>query len=475
MNPFNDSEDEEIEELAKQFKQSVDSGNFAFFDNDDYQDIIIYLIDTGDFEYAKKAVFQAIQDHPQESFFRLMRAKLFALEFNFSDAMKELDYVEQNFEINPEFYIEKVLIARAANQPIDGIELLNKALDMDDRLPEAHLLLAHEFLGKRNIDTAVEHAVRAIQLDNAAAEDLKIVTIDFQDFLQTKDHILIQFFQRLTDELPMCASLWSGLGLSYLACSEYEQAIEAFHFQHSLDENDPVCLLNLADANYELGYYEEALLNFNAVSEKCDWLMVSFQKGNCYFQMKDYQSALNNYMQVLEIDPMYVGAITHIVKTFKVQGKYDEARAYLRMKYEENPEQLEVIQQLIELSDPEKDIDYIRELSVAALNAQEIPEHAYLHFFTTYCCSNNAADLGIEVVKDFLTDSDVCTDAHYFMAALLLTKGLLREACEYLELALQAAPDAYLIDFLNIVPQSTNEPEINQLLNTYINFDDNND
>lgn len=472
MNPFNDSEDNEIEELANQFKQSVDGGNYAFFDNDEYQDIVLYLIDCGELDYAKKAIFQAIQGNPDEPFFRLMRAKVFALEFNFPDAMKELDYVEQNFEPMPEFYVEKVLIAHAANLPIDGITLLNKALDMEENLPEAHLLLSHEYLSKRKIQAAVKHAVRAIQLDNLAAEDLKIVTIDFQDFFQSHDHILVDFFQRLTDELPMCSSLWSGLGLTYMACSDFEQAIEAFQFQHSLDENDAVCYMNLAECYYELGNYEEALINFNMVSEKCDWLPVSFQKGNCYFHMNDFPTAITHYMQVLEMDPMYSGVIPRIVKCFTMQGKYDKARAYLKMKLEENPEQLEVIQQLIQLSNPVKDIDYIRELAANALSAKDMPIHAFLHFFTDYCFNNEVPDLGIEVVREFLTDDEVCTDAHYFMAALLIAKGLHREGFEYLELALQAAPDAFIIDFLNFSPALANIPEVDALLNTYIKSDE---
>lgn len=488
MNPFNDSEDDDLEELAAQFKQSVDSGISTYFDNDDYQDIIAYLVDTGEIDYAKKALTQAIQLFPNESYFRLLKAKISAMEFNFSEAMDELDYIEANFEIIPEFYIEKVLIAHAAKQDIDGIPLLKKALEMDEAIPEAHLLLAHEYLSKRDVNTAVKHAVRAIQLDNLAAEDLKIVTIDFQDFFYPNDHILIKFFQMLTDELPMCASLWSGLGLTYMACSKFDEAIDAFQFQLSLNENDVVCYMNLAEAYFEMGRYEEALQNFNQVSEKCDWLPVNFQKGNCYFEMGDYDQALDHFMQVMESDPMYYGIIPSVVKVFERQGRYDEARAYLKMKLDDDPSRTELIPFLIELLDPHQDEELVRQLLNQAIQADEFPEQAFiyngqtsgsmkafndsplysiLHFFTVYCYKYKAPDLGIEILEEYVHHEEIGNDVHYFLAALYLSKYMIQKGIDILETAIQAAPESYYVSFANFFPTLTNWPEVQELVKLY--------
>lgn len=472
MNPYDDNEDNDIEELADQFKQAEDTGVPAFFDSDDYQDVIGLFLESGEMEYAKKAIQRAITEFPEEPYFRLQFAKYYALMMNYKDAQRELNYLEQNFTPIPEFYIEKVLISHAFNQKINGIELLNKALALDENIPEAHLLLTHEYLSDNNIEKAVQHSVRAIQLDELAAEDLKIVTIDFQGFFTPNSGPLVEFYTRMTEELPMVGSLWSGLGLVYMNRHDFDRAIEAFQFQLSLDEDDSIAYVNLAEAQLAAEDYENALHNFQIAQSKSDLLRFDVQLGRCYYYMGDYEQALHCFLQAKQEDPLYAFVLSDIVRVFKAQGKFDEARAYLREQLRKDPQNIDAIEELIDMLNPQKHIEEIKDLCFAALNIPNAPKYPFLNYFVFYCCHTDGEDLGIEICSEYEYDPDLCTNVQYFLAALYLKKGLVQKGCEYLEVALQADPHLCLVDFEEMDSDFQTIPEVAELMAMYKDNDE---
>ncbi len=471
MSSYDDREDDEIEELAEQFKQAADCDLPIYFDADDYEDVAAYLLDTGELAYARKALQQAIEQFPEESYFHLQYAKYFALTMNYPEAKKRFDYIEDHFELIPEFYIEKVLVSHAFNQPIDAVAMLQKALDIDERVPEAHLLLVHEYLADQDVEKAVQHAVRAIQLDELAAEDLKIVTIDFHSLFGQQNGILTLFYERMTKEMPLCGSLWSGLGLSYMNRGDYENALEAFQFQLSLDEEDSVAYVNLAEAYFGSEDYLRAIEYFNIAKEKCEVLQFNIQIGRCYFHLQDYEAAMRYFLQAQENDPLYSYVTTDITHVFRAQGKFDEARAYLRLQLQNDPQNINAIEELIDLLNPQKDENEIRTLCRTALQIENISKYSFLHFFVFYCCHTEGDDLGIEICSDYLHDPDVCTDVHYFMAALHIVKGQIQQGCEYLELALQADPQLCTSDFEPMDEGMRNIPEVAELFRLYRDSD----
>lgn len=468
MSMYDDGEDDELEELAEEFRQAADSGCPVFFDREDFEDVIALFLENGQMDYARKALNAAVEQFPDEQYFRLQYAKYYALDMDFKAAFRELDYVENNYEPIPELFIEKVLISHAFNQEVDGVELLQRALSLDPDIPEAHMLLAHEYLADNDLDSAVQHAVRAIELDELAAEDLKIVMIDFQGLLvMRQSNIIIDFYSRLTEEMPMCGSIWSGLGLAYMNHSDFDQAVEAFQFQLSLDEDDSSAYINLAEALSAAGKYEEALHYFETAREKCNVLDFNLQIGRCYYNMQDYDNALFFFLQTKEDDPMYVFVPSEVVRVLKAQGKFDEARAYLRNQLEKDPQNIDAIEDLIDLLDPQKHTEEIRQLCDMALNSEFNPKYGFLSFFVFYCCHTEGADLGIDICIQFVDDPDICTDVQYFLAALYLEKGQVELGCEFLELALQADPQPCVVDFEDMDPDFANIPEVAELLRIY--------
>ncbi len=468
MEPFEDSDYQEIEELVKKFQEAVEANRSVYFDSSDMQDIITYFLETSDLYYCEKALQYAAKSLPEDPYIRLLRSKYFTMQNKFAEAEKELDFVEANFAPIPELYIEKVILAHICNKKINAIELLNKSLSLDQDIPEAHLLLTHEYLLDNNLDEAVNHAIHAIQLDKYAADDIKSIFVDFADTEEPKGELLIDFFKKLTEEMPLFGSLWSGLGLAYINMNDYVHAIEAFQFQLSIDDQDMMAYVNIAESYFGLEDYPKAIEYFKIANDNCDILQFNVQLGRCYYKLRDYDTAMRYFLKARDEDRVYAAYVTpDIVRVFKIQGRFDEARAFLRDHLQRFPQDLLAMEEMIDLLNPETDTEEIKELCYTSINMMDNDLYQFFSFIVQYCYFNNCPDLGLELCENYVDDPSLSDSIHYFLALLFMKKNQVELGCEHLEQALMIAPKWVTTDFLNVDSELQNIPEVSHLLERY--------
>ncbi|MCQ2284059.1 MAG: tetratricopeptide repeat protein [Bacteroidales bacterium] len=466
MNPYDDNEDQEIEELAEKFRLAVDSGDPLFFDSMDLQDIIAYYLENNDLEFCKKALTYAMETYPQEPYFRLLHSKYLAIQMKFSEAEHELDFVEEHFEPMPELYIERVLLAHACHKEINGLELLQKSLELDEAIPETHLLITIEYVNRHKIADAVAHATRAIQLDAAIAEDLKILIMDFGNAFQKENNQTIEFFTAMSEEMPLCSHMWCGLGLAHLNVSNFDQAIEAFQFQTSVDPDDPFAFVNLGESYFGKEDYAAAAENFKIANSKCDYFQFNIQIGRCYAMLKQYDDALQYFIKANDMDPFFLMKYTEIVKVFRDLGQLDDARTYLRMHIQDCPNETRAIEELLNLLNPETDAAEIT-LLLRKIELNTEDPYDFLSFSTYFCYNNDCPDLGLKICQEHLDDEEVCENIGYFLSALYFKKGLHPQGCEHLENALLICKENFVTDFIRIDYQLKDIPEVANLLDQY--------
>lgn len=467
MEDFDDSEMDGIEELVGRFKTAVDENEPLFWDEDELQDIIEYLLEELQFSYAQKAINIGVKQYPDDPYFRLLLAKWYAMQDDVKSAERELDYLESHFDPIPELYVERVLISHTFERDVEAKKLLNKALALDDNMPEAHLLLAHEYITDHNISQAVQHAIRAIQLDPLAAEDLNVVTINLGALCRSDKDNLIDFFTAMTEKMPMVASLWSGLGMAYMSNDMFEKAAESFEFQISLDPDDAMAYVNLAESLSEMGKYAEAIANFKIANEKCNIIQFNMQIGRCYHKMNDLDNALKYFSKIHTDDPMFPFVVLERVNILKKQARFDEARTCLRNFLKMEPNDLEAIEGLIELLPVENNMDEIQQLCYNALQQDEFSKYRFLFFLTSHCYHCQCPDLAIDICEKYEVDEEMYPSLQYFLAALYVRKGMFEKGFQHLELALQADSDRVEADFLDIDEALADFPEVIELLRIY--------
>lgn len=456
----------EIEELAEQFKRAADMGDFCYLDEPDLEDVIGYFLDNDDWKYSKKAIAMGLKNYPKEPYFRILHVKYFTLRRKFKDAENEINYIELHFPPIPELYVEKIMLAHATNQNIDAIALLKKALKLDEGNPEIHLLCAVEYLDKNNVKQAVNHAKRAIYLDPEIAMDITSVTLDVQTFFKDNKQVSIRFFTALSEEFPLSSNIWSGLGISYLSENDYTHALEAFQNELALDDNDPLVYMNIGESYFGLNEYHKAIDYFHIANERCDIMQFNIQLGRCYFELKEYDKAMHYFRIAYQDTAMHTFVIPDIVRLLLAEDKVGEARTFLLRNFKEAPQELPIMEELLNLLTPEKDHNEMKLLCDIAIKESDDPSE-FFDFLVHYCCDNEYFEFGIEICEEHRDLPDISDVIGYHLAALYLLDGQIPKGCEYLKNAIMICDNNLIPSFVMMNDKLMSIPQVADIVDRY--------
>jgi adenylate cyclase len=151
-------------------------------------------------------------------------AKKLAEEINALDPKYPMGYVYLAIIHNLDFIL---CLSESPEQSIDqAIELLNKALSLDDSLSHARSILSQTYIYERQYDKAIAEGKRAVALDPNSAENLSTLAWDLCHAGRPEEAVsLVEDAARL-DPIPP-PMLLGHRGLAYRMTGRYEKAIEA--------------------------------------------------------------------------------------------------------------------------------------------------------------------------------------------------------------------------------------------------------
>lgn len=472
-----EDEFDDIEELVEQFMQRADSGMPVYMDLDELMDVIVYFLEVFDDEYktyARKALDLALSLYPTDSYLHVLNANYYARENDYSMADSELDYVEFNLQPIPELYVARVRLAQWRGESIDAIPLLKKSLEMEPEFVDAHIFIALEYVYASKIDEAVEHTLAACRLDEEGCID----EFFFSSILDFEHHPqFLQFFEAMTEKMPMAAGWWEALGKINIYMGRFEKAVEAFKFLIALEENNYDAYRHLGQAQYALKQYEEAIQNYEIAQQKDDTGTDYYDMiCRCHIGLHNYEAAIHclslhdfgDYGEEKSIADEDL--VSFVAEALAKSGRFDEARNFLRDQIEKNPRSYHLKMEMINLLSPDNDRDAIRELCKNVLNSQMLDDEEkglFLMSFVQFCYINMAPELGIEMCELYYDAQVVDESCFYYLALLYVREMMIEKACSYLERALQIFPQQVDAEFLAFDPAMGNIPEIRDLLDIY--------
>lgn len=461
-------DEKEVEELVKRFKEMVNSGMNAYFEDEELELIIDSFMQNFDFSNATKAIDYAISMYPTDSFFRILRVKKLVLELQIEEAKEELNQIEEQFPPTTDLYLEKVMLSRITGGDEKAMEWLQKAYALDPMDPEVHFLMAYEYLKKRDVDNAIKHAITSLKEDEMFDENLFTFSYLFDDTKQYED--AIKFFTALTDAFPLNKGTWFGLGLAYSWLENHQQAIESYQFALAIDDAISTAYFNIGNSYFDMGNAEMALENYKRAYELDDEDYSALNGiGDCYAVLENYSEALHYYQQALVIAPNYINSILGVISILRETGRMDEAKLFIDKAFRLNPQSFDLLFSVLEFYEPEERKESLVQLFNTTL-AQVNNKVDFFRFFTMFCCANDKCEFGIEVLESHLDDEDLVTHIPYFLAALHYIHGNIGEANDYLKNALLINYDGYK-DFLLLDPVLDSFEEIHQLINLYRQID----
>jgi len=465
MNSFENSENSA---LVSNFINSIENNETHYFDSYEMETIIEELMQGFNFQYLTFAIEHAIAQFPHEALFRFYRVKKFILEFQMENAEKELDEIERSFPPSADLYIEKVLLSNMTNKKTgQTIKWLNKALALEPNDPDIHFIMGHEYVRNNDILTAIKHVRLALKSDPVFADNLFSYSYLFEEL--DKPVEAIEFFSILTDEFPMMGAAWFGLGFTLSWNNRFEEAIDAYNFALTCDDDTAAAHFNMANAYYELKDYDKALHHyFEAYAMDNDDFFALTNIGDCYAVQKWFEESLEYYYKAFEKNPTHNEAVLGIVNALSELGKIDQARAFVESAFEKDPQNIELLFSVVTFFDTPEDAKFIYKLSALTLNHLDNSDH-FFFFITQFCIYNKLYEAGANLVEKFLFSEYVTKDfrakMYYYLAALYYLNENTAIASHYLTDALLMDYDWHK-NFMEFSPLLTT-PDILKLIELY--------
>ena len=128
------------------------------------------------------------------------------------------------------------------------------------------------------------------------------------------------------------------LGLCRIETKDYAGAIKNFHRAAQAGQDAFVCGMAEAEALRLAGNREEALAKIRAFQKTHDaQAELHYQKGRCFEETADHESAMEAYERAVELDPQHVGALFRLGYWNDLRGNDDLALDYYEKAAEIRP------------------------------------------------------------------------------------------------------------------------------------------
>ena len=180
-----------------------------------------------------------------------------------------------------------------------GIDALNKSLKLNNNHTETWFVL-----GKIYAKTAM--------YDSAIASFQKALSLNPNLFIKTYSQI--------------------GIGESYMALKQFNNAIVALEESLKSDNTNPSCYYSIGSCYAQSGNFKKAIEIFNKVESLTGDLSIKASTynntGMCYLNLKQYQEAIVYFQKVLNIYPNDKAALSNMAITYSSLGNNLKAQEY---------------------------------------------------------------------------------------------------------------------------------------------------
>ncbi len=326
---WSQEEEEEYELTLSRFEAMLKTNKVFFFDSEEFENIILYYLDTGKTNLAKKALKLGLDQHPKSTGLKLVQVEILIYEDKLDEAEKmlnELYFVEPT---NEEIYIQKATIYSKRGNHHRAVEFLETALEYTDDYADVYSLIGREYIIMDNLEKAKEYFIKCLEEDRCNGSSLFNVVYCF-DFLEQHEQA-VAFLNKLVDRNPYNEMIWHQLGKQYFKLKEYELALRAYDYATIIDDTFIGAYTEKARSLQYLKRYDQAIESYNTAlevdQEPCAYVL--FKLGSCYEELKDNKSAIKYYKKAVVTDPLFDAGWLAIVDLYHKEGNIEVALKYL--------------------------------------------------------------------------------------------------------------------------------------------------
>lgn len=306
----------------------------VFFDSFEFEDIVVYYLERGEYQKARRALQTGLEQHPGSFELKLLEVEILIIDFKFDKATAILDQLSEIEPHNTEIFVQKANLLSRQGRFRQAIDMLQQAEIHTDDIARIHYLLAMQYLHLEQYVSAKEYFKKCLlqEPENTLFLQQLMFCYEFLEVAQPDE--AIDFLERYLQDYPYNEVGWLCLGRCYLNVKNYEKALSCFDYAI------------ISDVTFSGSYFEKAKL---------------------LEQMKEYDEAIVHYEMTLQLEDPTPYAYLRIGKCYEKKGDFDGAEQLYRKAIYEDPQFDEAWFELSKLSWRKQDFDQAKKSVEKAL------------------------------------------------------------------------------------------------------------
>jgi tetratricopeptide (TPR) repeat protein len=359
---FDNDNNINVAELIAQFEQSVKNDHTPFFDQDDFEAIVEYYEEKGQFEQAMLAVQKSLQQHPYSSILLIKKAQVYFELKQLNLALEILEKAEIYDSSEIGIYLLRAEIFTFQSRYKDAIDILEKLLETSERddLADIYLQMCDVYEDWEKYFEVYDCLVACLKIEPNNEEALNRFNYCIE--ITDKYEESIPFHKKLIDINPYNEFAWYNLACSYRGVDEYENAIEAFEYVLAINDDADFVYQDIAELHFKKGEFVKAL---EVIKDMCNTFEaddeIYFLQGKCHEALGDMKMARYCYRKAVHDNPSLSDAYFRIGESYKHEGLWEQAYKSFQKANELEKEQYEfclaMAEAAMEISETEVAID----------------------------------------------------------------------------------------------------------------------
>lgn len=302
----------------------IENNEELYFDTGDLEDIIVYYLELGDFNYADIAVNFGLKLHPNSLDIKIKKLEVL-LEFEDYIPAKELiNELKASSMDNIDFMVCYAKYYSNLGNPHKSIEICKEALKLGEEINFLNNFIADEYINLGDPFNALKYYQKALQDDPNDEYALENCMHCFNEL--NKGDEAIAFLNGYLDEFPFSETAWYEYGQYFFARKNYEEAIRGFDYLLAINSNSVGVYASKATCYEALKQYAKAVEVYEEMLELEYTKAFTFYKiGLCYKEMKQPLLALNSFQKSLREDPQFYLAMMEQSYIYEEMGSFEES------------------------------------------------------------------------------------------------------------------------------------------------------
>ncbi|HEX4923027.1 MAG TPA: tetratricopeptide repeat protein [Bdellovibrionales bacterium] len=339
-------------------------------------------------EYLKKGLISealaqiehAVREHPENADGRLLLGGLYASLKMYEKAQKEYETLIKTDPKNRDAYLHLGALYAEQQKYAQSIEMFKK-LTADKEAENPHLpyyYIARVYQEQKDLKRSEENYKKTLEIRPDFEDGVMSLARLYEE--SNKKNQMTSLLETFQDKHGPSERVADTLGRVYLEDERFDRAIRQFEIIEASDSTNLNVKVKIALILIEQKDYLKATAKLKQIlAQAPDSDKIRFYLGAIYEEIKDYDSAIEQFAKIPPTSSFYTESVVHAAYLHKVAGRMSDAVKMVETAIEANPD----VEQFYSLyaSFLHEDKAYTKAVTMLEKATLKFPKSEQLHFF----------------------------------------------------------------------------------------------